>query len=376
MRRWGIAAFVAVCAVVTVAYSGHELPVYPSYYPHEIEIVTVAPGRAAVLLRDGGMHAYVGSTPDFAGAIPDTVGAVESLGSFVVARVNPESPLARGETSACGAVRAVAREIAAKGDVILHPYPVTPFHGDYLHHVDRAEEAAKRLLGRGSVDPAVANLKVRASGAAAKRFRLAEMASSDPWDVEIGEVAISDLASTMTAINGWLGPPWLKTGWYQSYLVLGDVLDDKDREQVEGKLRRLQDDGIADAAERVNLERDLVAGLIAGCRKLVIGYTVKHEYFNTEFASGVENIAHDTQLGFNSPMFIRTVKLKDSPWNGWLVLGLDAPATGAWNPIAGFTDPFGRLMWAALGDPAAVPSPYDSGWVLNRISDVEPAPRR
>ena len=27
--------------------------------------------------------------------------------------------------------------------------------------------------------------------------------------------------------------------------------------------------------------------------------------------------------GFNSPMFLRTVKLKDFPWNGWLQLGLE-----------------------------------------------------
>ncbi len=59
--------------------------------------------------------------------------------------------------------------------------------------------------------------------------------------------------------------------------------------------------------------------------------------------------------GFNSPIFLRTVKLKDFPWNGWLALGIDARPAAAWNPIGGFTDPFGRLMWFALGDPAADP---------------------
>jgi hypothetical protein len=369
-------AFAVALAVIAVAHGGHELPVYPSYYPHEIEIATVAPAPAAAMLRDGKLHAYVGGTPDFAGTVPDTVGAVESLGAFVVARVNPASPRAHDKMAACAAVRAVAREIATTGDVILHPWPVTPLHGDYLHHVDRAEDAVRRLLAPDPAGPAVADLKVRATGAAAKRFQRGETASSEPWDVEISEVAVSDLAATMAAINGWLGPPWLKTGWYQAYLVLADALDDRARQQVDGMLRQLQEGGVADAAGRINLERDLVAGLTAGCRKLVIGYTVKHEYFNAEFASGVENIAHDLLLGFSSPMFIRTVKLKDSPWNGWLVLGLDAPAAAAWNPVAGFTDPFGHLMWAALGDPAAVPSPYDAGWVLNRISDVEMTPRR
>ncbi len=31
-----------------------------------------------------------------------------------------------------------------------------------------------------------------------------------------------------------------------------------------------------------------------------------------------ENIAYDSHAGFNSAIFIRTVKLKDFPWNGWL----------------------------------------------------------
>ena len=40
------------------------------------------------------------------------------------------------------------------------------------------------------------------------------------------------------------------------------------------------------------------------------------------------------------------------------------------------TDRFGQLMWFAVGDPAALPSPYEAGWVLNRIAGVQPAPAR
>ena len=41
------------------------------------------------------------------------------------------------------------------------------------------------------------------------------------------------------------------------------------------------------------------------------------------------------------------------------------------NPIGGMTDRFGRLMWDGVGDPALMPSPYEAGWMLNRISDVQ-----
>ena len=155
-----VIAIVAALAAATVARSGHELPVYPSYYPHEIEIAMVTPDQAAGLLRDGKIHAYVGGAPAFAGTVPEFIGAVESLGSFVIVRVNPVSTHAKDDASACAAVRAVARVVAANGDVILHPYPVTPFHGDYLHHVDRVEDLATSLLGPKHAAPAIQDLKV------------------------------------------------------------------------------------------------------------------------------------------------------------------------------------------------------------------------
>ena len=72
----------------------------------------------------------------------------------------------------------------------------------------------------------------------------------------------------------------------------------------------------------------------------------------------------------------KTPAAKDPTRNGWLQLGIGQPPTAAWNPIGGFTDDFGRLMWFALGDAAAIPSPYEAAWVLNRISEVEAIPRR
>ena len=64
------------------------------------------------------------------------------------------------------------------------------------------------------------------------------------------------------------------------------------------------------------------------------------------------------------------MKLKDFPWDGWLQLGIDARPQAAWNPIAGFNDDFGRLMWFAISDPAVLPSPYDANWMFNCFSDV------
>ena len=70
-------------AIVTPAKSGHELPVYPSFYPQEIELMAVAPDRAADLLLAGKIQAYVGNAPRFATAPPNSIDSIGSLGSFV-----------------------------------------------------------------------------------------------------------------------------------------------------------------------------------------------------------------------------------------------------------------------------------------------------
>src|SRR5215471_20333006 len=166
MKRLAATILVLGAALVTVARGGHELPIYPSFYPHEIEIKSLAPEEAAQPLRDGKIQAYLGSGLSFAGAPPVDLHAIESLGSFIVVRVNPVSARAQDDASACAVVRTVMRALAAQDNFIAHPYPVRPFHGDYLHHADRAAAA----MARFPLDETpVAGLKITASGGLAQR---------------------------------------------------------------------------------------------------------------------------------------------------------------------------------------------------------------
>jgi hypothetical protein len=355
-------------ATATVAWGGHEMPIYPSFYPHEIAIETLAPEQAASALRDAKIQAYIGREPPFAAALPDAITAIETLGSFVMVRINSQSPLAKDEQSVCAAVRSAVRQVAT-GDVVLHPYPVTPFHGDYLYHVDLAEAAKARVAGAAD-DPPLRGLKIRASGAVAQSHP--DWAAAEDWDAEVFDVDAGDLAASSTHVmNGWFSPPWVKAGWFHAEHLLADAVSDPAlRARAQSDFQRLTAGDFSDLTERVNLERDLVQSLTAGCRTMVAGYTVKREYFNADYSAGVENVGYDSITGLNSPMFIRTVKLKDFPWNGWLAIGINAAPATAWNPIGGMSDPFGRLMWSTTGDFALLPSPYDTGWMLSRIADL------
>jgi hypothetical protein len=359
--------------VAGVARGGHEFPVYPSYYPHLITLETMTPEVAAESLRANRIQAYIGPTPELGPKLPESIAAVESLGSFVVVRVNPASPLARDAASSCTLAGTVIREIAAHGgSVTIHPYPVTPLHGDYLDYADLADTARARLLAAS--DPPSPRIKVRAAGAAQALVPRSWLAHAEAWDATIETVGAADLVeAAATWTNGWMGPPWLRKGWFQALQLLETALPQGPaRARAEADRVRLEALNYASSVERINLERDLVSALTTGCRALVAGYTVKRQYVDTDYYAGIENLDYDFITGLASPMFIRTVKLKDFPWNGILTLGIDARPAAAWNPVAGFDDRFGRLLWSALGDPALMPAPGDTGWMLNRISDVRP----
>lgn len=369
-------ALVAALTLASTARGGHEMPVYPSFYPHEIDIRTVNPDEALAALREARLHAYLGHNPRVMGALPEAIGTVKSLGSFVVVEVNPRSPLTRDEPTTCAVAASMLRNIAGHGgDVVFHPYPVTPFDGDYLYFADLADAAKARWLAR--VDGPAPRIKVKTEGALAENLVDADQQTHDvDWDAAVETVDAGDLVAASTvAVNGWIGPPWIRSGWFHAHRLLTDSLRDADaRSRAAADVEQLESGDYDSAIERINLERDFVALVTAGCGKTVAGYTVKRQYFNADYSAGIENIGYDAIEGLYSPMFLRTAKLKDFPWNGWLVVGIDARPTAAWNPMAGFTDRFGRLAWYALSDTAVLPAPNDAGWTFNRISDVQAVP--
>ena len=361
----------ALLAMVGLAWAGHEVAVYPSYYPHEIRIEVMTPKQAAPLLGEAKLHAYLGPEPDFSGRVPSSVRVVQSLGGWVVVRLNPQRWRA-DERQGCDVVETILRDVAGREGFVFHPYPVTPWHGDYLYHLDRAEAEKARLLSEPATSPP-RKLRISAKAGAAPLVRPEWRATGTDWDAAIEQIEIADLlAAARSSLDGWLGPPWLKAGWFHAVRLLGEVGD----QRAQTMEHRLEDGNYQNPVERTNLERDLVAALNGSCDKRVAGYWLKRQYFSAEFTNGIENIGFDSMDGLNSPTFIRTVKLKDFPWNGWLNLAIDTSPAAAWNPIAGFGDAFGRLLWSAIGDPALIPAPYDSGSMLNRVADVQADPAR
>jgi hypothetical protein len=344
--------------------AGHELPFYPSFYPQEIRLEAMEPGPAAAQLRSGTLHAYLGADPFGGSRLPANVGAVESLGASVAVTVNPASPSGRTRESRCETAHRAARALGAAPGFVAHPYPITPFHRDYLEHFDlvqarRAELTAVRELPG-------APLRLRAKGALARRLvGPRAVAAGAPWDALVEDVdPVPPLVS-----NGWLAPPWLKSGWAHAHRLLAPALTEAAaRKEADALFQRLASDVPSERAEAVEVGRRLVTRLLAGCERMPVGYAVRREAYSSEFSQGIENVAHDSQAGLASHIFVRTAKLKDFPWNGWLRVGMSGRAQAAWNPLGGFSDPAGRFLWAALGDPALLPAPAAEGWIANRLT--------
>src|SRR5712691_3145268 len=299
-------------ALLGVGRTGHEIPFYPSFYPQEITVEALDARSAAQRLAKGTLHAYAGGEIT-AQPNPAKTGSVASLGGYVVARFG---------SGGCADARSMKDALGA--GAIWHPYPVTPFHADYLHHADRAEAA-------------------RAATGEQKKFS--------------GKVEIIDVGALMakasTRYDGWSGPPWLRQGWFHAYLLLAPTVTDV---RIEDAARRLMRGDYRSLEERINLERNLVELLQARCERVVLGYTVRREHYGADYSQGVENVGYDALEGLASAIFPRTVKLRDFPWNGWLNVAAPAPPSSAWNPVGGgFGDAFGRLVWAGLADPAFRP---------------------
>jgi hypothetical protein len=345
--------------------AGHELSFYPSFYPQEITLAALDPPAAARQLEKKALHAYVGPDPFAPSAAPPHIAYAQSFGSWVVLTFQRLTGAYGDPATRCAAAGRVERALAAgRSDVIAHPYPVTPYHGDYIRHVDLVG-AARRRLDHEAPAP-----RVRASGKTAEALRAAGLrVVQGEADAAVEEAPLRELlAAHGGPLDGWSAPPWAKAGWFHSYLLLsGAVGDPALRRQVDETLALRTGGALAGAVERARAERRLVSLLTHGCARVVLGYTLRRQAYSTEYSDGVENVAHDAQAGLGSAIFPRTVKLKDFPWNGWLQVGTETKPASAWNPVGGFTDEASRLLWWTVGDPAYLPAPRASDWVANRV---------
>jgi hypothetical protein len=366
LLRLGLACSLVPTLWALPLRADHEAPFYPSFYPQEIRIETLDPATAVAEWSKPRVHAYVGADLFAGGSVPADAGSVTSLSSYLVLSFDATSG-----RYAAGSVEAGSRCAAAerllpllsqnRTDYIFHPYPVTPYHPDYLEHFDLAQRQRQRFAVQ-PVDTGPA-LRIRAVGKLAEALLPpGSRAGAQAWDATLEEVDIESL------IGREVPQPWIKQGWFQAHLLYANEATGAMRLEEGRTYRRVMLGEYRSDTERINLERQLVTALISACERVVVGYTLRHEYFNAEYSNGVEDVAFDSQAGLSSAIFPRSVKLKDFPWNGWLRIGVAARPSAAWNPIAGFSDSFSRLLWLSVADPALLLHPYGGSWIANRAS--------
>src|SRR5262249_50092018 len=158
------------------------VPYYPSFYPQEIRIEPLDPqaaGREFLNTRDP-LHAYIGAPPQFSSEPPASLKSVVSLASFITARMPAQSTDAATRQPRCRALASAAAALAAQPDAVAQLYPITPYHADYISHVDRIAElkpdpAQPSAASRVSVEDVAVDKLLRDAGAGSSAW------PPNPW---------------------------------------------------------------------------------------------------------------------------------------------------------------------------------------------------
>ena len=202
-RGWGASLLGGVffLAALQAAQAGHESPFYPSFYPQEIRIDTLDPVAAAAGWIKARVHVYVGGDL-FAGRPPpaDAV-TVQRLHSFLVLTFDGASGRYGSghddKQDRCAAASQIVGALAPGiADFVLHPYPVTPYHADYLQHFDLAQLARARFAAGGGDGAAGRSFRIRAKGPLAQALLPARWrAQGSEWDATLEEIDLNQLAA-------------------------------------------------------------------------------------------------------------------------------------------------------------------------------------
>jgi len=167
-------------------------------------------------------------------------------------------------------------------------------------------------------------------------------------------------------LNGWSESPWIKAGWFQSFLLLAGHWRNLGRKEAARDIasppagcRSRPDRG------RVQLERDLVQALDRAMRKARGWLCGQPRILNRDYTPASENIAFECASGLNSYQYSFAGEAEDFPGNGWLQISVfwEAIAAPRGNcPIAGFRDETDGSLHA-LGGSAYIPAPNSSDWI-------------
>ena len=146
-RARAFAADRLAVAIVTVARGGHELPIYPSY-------LSARDRDQDDRARPRRRGAARGQDPCLCRTRLELRGpaagrAPRDRDARLVRRRADQSAIGAGAGRSVGLRRGQDGHPRTRGTEptsSLHPYPVTPLHGDYLHHADLAAAAKARAL--------------------------------------------------------------------------------------------------------------------------------------------------------------------------------------------------------------------------------------
>ncbi|MFI4953685.1 MAG: hypothetical protein ACHP7M_11150, partial [Burkholderiales bacterium] len=175
---------------------GHESPFYPSFYPQEFRLETLDAAAAVAGWPKARAHAYVGADVFAGRLVPADATQVDSLGSYLVltfdAAAGSYAVAGSSASTRCAAAGVALPTLAPGGaSYVPHPYPVTPYHADYLEQFDLAQRAKGQYATRPATASGKRSLRIRAIGSLAATLVPPDSnPGAGDWDATLEEVDV------------------------------------------------------------------------------------------------------------------------------------------------------------------------------------------
>ena len=206
-------ALIAACALRrrAAARAGHELPFYPGYYPQEIRIETLAPAAAVPLLaQERAPRLRRRRSLRRRGRLPAHIDRGRVARRLPGRHASTRRRRARRPRRALRGRRADRRGLGGpRAGYVAHPYPVTPYHADYLQHADWSIASRRVASRRRAGGLRVARPRSGRGEAAHRRTPAGSRGRGGRPPGPAGRAR----ARRWTA---GFGPPWLKEGWFHA----------------------------------------------------------------------------------------------------------------------------------------------------------------
>lgn len=377
--------------LVNVVYGGHELILYPSFYPHELRFFRVENAEDASQLiaqtsttgTVKGLHLYLAPLKPAAKRLNNTkINFIQEVDRLYYLVINLDKRPWNNSAVADLLMNSISRDsVAAKLNGQPVYLPILSYQGDYIYVADISESlrmksfsidsSELRKLKITAIKLSVQEVEEEAVEAVASELgKLGNVSvvkdGADDWDFKLSSISLNNFFQKNTV---WANGIYFDLDAYQGYSLAAAIYRQSVNMSSEPQsiYNKILYGRYSNEFEKMLLVRQLVRWGIKHGGIIPLFITYRHYMFNDDWDEGIYNMAVNPLTGISTDVFYRTVKLKLFPWNGWLLIGHNDTEDCSYNPFMFEKTLYCRAILMLVSDSAFIHQPYNGSWEVNRV---------